>query len=378
MANKKKNIAIVITRLDLGGAQKIALYLAENIDRSKYNVHLIAGRGGYLDDFTMKLTKKGVKVNLWSTIVHPINFFYDIIALFKLRSYFIKNKIEIVHTHSSKAGILGRKAAFLAGVKKIIHTVHGFPFHEYQNPFIHHIYVFIEKIFAHITQKLIAVGYDVMEYGIRKGIGDINKYTVIRPGIDIQLFKRQKINREEYLKKYGLEPNLFTVGMIGNLKKQKNPLGFIEIAKIVIDNTDGIQFIFAGDGKNTDKIKQTIDKYQIKDKVKFIGWTSEPEKFLHSIDLFLLTSLWEGLPCALVQAVCAGNYCIATDVGGNREFMKSIGLQDYLFKPGDYEKAKELIIKIKNYGQNRPRMNKLYEYDLKNMMKKYTEIYEKM
>jgi glycosyltransferase involved in cell wall biosynthesis len=227
----KKNIAIIITRLDLGGAQKIALYLAEKLDKQKFNVHLIAGSGGYLDKYAMQLTKKGVRVNLWTEIRHPINVFFDVIAIFKLRAYFIKNKIDIVHTHSSKAGILGRMAAFTAGTKKVVHTIHGFPFHEYQNPFIHYVYVLIEKIFANITNKLVAVGRDVMEYGFSKGVGNRDKYVIIRPGIDVDLFKNAKVDRRKYLKKYGLNPCLFTVGMVGNLKKQKNPHGFVKIAK---------------------------------------------------------------------------------------------------------------------------------------------------
>ncbi|MBP7793075.1 MAG: glycosyltransferase [Candidatus Goldbacteria bacterium] len=372
---KKKNIAIIITRLDLGGAQKIALYLAEKLDKQKFNVHLIAGKGGYLDKYAMQLTKKGVKVNLWTEIKHPINIFFDVIAVYKLRDYFIKNNIDIVHTHSSKAGILGRKAAFIARIKKVMHTIHGFPFHEHQNPFIHSVYVLIEKIFAGMTNKLIAVGYDVMEYGLNKGVGSRDKYVVIRPGINVNSFKNTKVDRKKYLKKYGLNQDLFTVGMVGNLKKQKNPYGFVKIAKAVIDETKDVQFVFAGDGKNADKINKMLDKYKISDKVKFIGWIDEPEKFFKSIDLFLLTSLWEGLPCTLVQAVCAGNCCVATDVGGNREFMKDIGLRQYLFEPEDYETAKELIIKIKKYGQKKPDTKKIYEYDLKYVLKEHKKIY---
>lgn len=373
---EKKNIAIVITRLELGGAQKIALYLAENLDKKKYNIHLISGSGGYFDDYARQLIKKGVKVNLWSEIKHPINLFFDVIALLKLVNYFIKNKIDIVHTHSSKAGILGRKAAFLAGVKKIIHTIHGFPFHKYQNFIINYFYVFVEKIFANITHKLIAVGYDVMQYGLSKGIGDKNKYIVIKPGVDINLFKTQKINKDKYLKKYGLNPELFTVGMIGNLKKQKNPIGFIEIAKCTIDKQNDIQFIFAGGGKDMHKIKEILNKYKLNDRVKFIGWINEPEKFLKSIDLFLLTSLWEGLPCTLVQAICADNYCVASDIDGNREFMKEVGLEEYIYEPKNYKKAADLIIKVKNKGQRRPKINKLSEYDLKYVLKQYYGIYQ--
>ena len=162
----KKHIAIVITRLDLGGAQKIALYLAEKLDRKKFEVFLIAGAGGYLDSQAAKL--KGVKIILMPELKHPISLFDDMKAVSTLTKFFTDNKIDIVHTHSSKAGIIGRLAAKFAGVKNVIHTVHGFSFHEYQNPVIHAMYVVLEKLAAPWTNTLVAVGQDVIKYGLKK------------------------------------------------------------------------------------------------------------------------------------------------------------------------------------------------------------------
>ena len=106
------NIAIVITRLDLGGAQKVALYLAKYLDKKKFNVHLIAGSGGYLDKEAIT-QKNGAVYQLWPEIKHPISPINDFKAVLKLKKYFVENKIDIVHTHSSKAGIIGRLAARL-------------------------------------------------------------------------------------------------------------------------------------------------------------------------------------------------------------------------------------------------------------------------
>jgi len=373
---EKKNIAIVITRLDLGGAQKTALCLARKLDRKKFNVHFIAGRGGYLDRVLTgaeKRSYKGVVVNLWDEIAHPISPLLDSIAVFKLARYFKRNNMEIVNTHSSKAGILGRKAAMLAGVKRVYHTVHGFPFHEYQNPTAHFFYVMIEKIFAKITTKLIAVGRDTAEYGIKKGVGDAGMYEIIRAGIETAAFKGKKPKDRAFLKKHGLDPRKFTAGMIGNLKKQKNPDGFIAAAKAALKAEPDMQFVFAGGSA-----AGAQEGYESSEKIKFIGWTGEPGRFMRAIDIFFLPSLWEGLPCTLVQALCAGKPCVASDIGGNREILELAGDKRLLYNPKSPEDAAALIAGIKR-GKIKPAKIKsaaLKEFDEDYMVREYERVFK--
>lgn len=367
---KKINIAIVITRLELGGAQQVALYLARNLDKKIFNVHLIAGRGGMLDPQTGKKTKaRGPRVELWDEIVHPIRPGMDLAAYRKLKQYFIENKIDVVNTHSSKAGLLGRLAARAAGVKKIIHTVHGFPFHKYQNPLMHWGYVLLERFAAAFTYKLAAVGNDVKEYGLKKGVGKSGQYEVIRAGVELKKFMKQKTKDRSFIRAQGLDPKLFTVGMIGNLKKQKNHKEFIEIAKAVTAKSGKIQFIFAGGYASGGRSVETGS-----DRIKFIGWTDEPEAFMEGIDCFLLTSLWEGLPCTLAQAAAAGRYIIATDIFGNREFVKQAG--GFLYKQGNTAQAAQRIIQLANKPvKAKPDAGFLREFDSVLMVKNYEKLF---
>ena len=280
----KKRIAIVITKLELGGAQQIALFLAENLDRKKFEVFLIAGTGGYLD----KKVSKKIKLNLWEDLTAPISPIKDIKTLFKMKQFFIDNKIDIVHTHSSKAGIIGRLAAKLAGVKNIVHTVHGFSFHEYQNPVIHAMYVMLEKLAAGWTNTLVAVGNDVIKCGLKKGVGKKEQYKMIRAGIDIAQFRGKGKGGKNKLKNYGLNPKTFTVGMIGNLKKQKNPVAFVEIARQTISRDSNVQFVFAGDGPMRKQVEDRLRVYNIENQVKFVGWIDKPEEFLHSLNIIIV------------------------------------------------------------------------------------------
>jgi len=375
----RKNIALVITRLDLGGAQKVALYLASALSREKYNIHLITGPGAYLDPEAKEI--KDISLVFMKELKHPIRPLSDLRALSLLKKYFRKNKIDIVHTHSSKAGFLGRMAAKAAKVPVVIHTVHGFSFHEYQNPVIHALYVFLERMAAKITGTLVAVGDDVVKYGLKKGVGKKEQYAVIRAGVDVELFRKTRPNRKEYFEKAGLDPSKFTVGMVGNLKKQKNPLAFVEIAKLVIDVDSDVQFVFAGDGPLRDKTNALIKKYGIGDKVKLAGWVDDREKFVKNIDVFLLTSLWEGLPCTLAEAAAASRPCVATDIGGNRELLN--GLETgALYGPFDYKEAAEKIILFKNMERPEEKYTEesykmLKEFDLKYMLIKHEELYDK-
>lgn len=369
MMMKKINVAIVITRLELGGAQQVALYLAHNLDRKKFNVHLIAGRGGMLDSKAGGASSPGgVRVELWEEIVHPIRPDKDAAAYKKLKQYFSDNRIDVVNTHSSKAGMLGRAAARAAGVKKIFHTVHGFPFHEYQNPVMHFIYVALERFAAVFTDKLVAVGNDVREYGLKKGVGKPAQYEVIRAGVDIKKFSGSK---KSALRLGGgwADNGMFTVGMLGNLKKQKNHGEFVQIAKAVTAKNEKIQFVFAG-GHATGKCGFKTGS----DRIKFIGWTDKPEIFMAGLDCFLLTSLWEGLPCTLVQAAAAGKHIIATDICGNREFVKLAG--GFLYEPGNIRQAAQRILQLADKPVKLSPAGKfLKEFDVGFMRRKYEKLF---
>jgi glycosyltransferase involved in cell wall biosynthesis len=294
----------------------------------------------------------------------------------------MENNIDIVHTHSSRAGFLGRKSAHAAKIPIIVHSAHGFSFHEYQNPIIHRFYVLLERIVAKRSSALIAGGNDVKEYGLKKNIGSEDMYSVMYAGVDLDTFRKAKTGRSRYLKAFGLESAIFTVGMVGNLKKQKNPMEFVEIAKLVLDTERDIQFIFAGDGPLRKKVDKKLHKYGIEDKVKLVGWVDNPQDFMHCIDVFLLTSLWEGLPCTLSQAIAAGKPCLATRIGGNKEILQKANT-GYLYEPGQVEEATKIIHSIKNNDQKKVTIEKskeayLKSFDFEHILEQHEQLYDKL
>jgi len=241
---------------------------------------------------------------------------------------------------------------------------------------MHGIYRFLEIYMAAITNDLIAVGEDVVDYGIKMGVGRAGKYAVIRAGVELKKFKKTAALGKVFKKKYGIKPGRYVVGMIGNLKKQKNPLAFIEIARRVIEKNPKVLFKFAGDGPLRKKVEEMILRYGLRNNVELLGWVEKPEEFMAACDLFLLTSLWEGLPCTLAQAAAAGKICVATDIYGNREIIKGLGA-GYLFKPSDYDSAAAYIIEeISGKSRYKPQSAEyLSQFDADLMVKQHEKLY---
>ncbi len=191
-------VAIVITRLDLGGAQEVALETAAGLDPARFDARLLAGPGGFLDATAKeRLGERFVPV---PALVHPIQPVDDLAALFWLWRYFRRERIEVVHTHSSKAGLLGRVAAWLAGVPRIVHTVHGWSFNDEQRSLLFRFYRGWERGLARITDVLAVVAQSCRDKGLLNGVGQAHQYALLRAAVDLPAWagtprSKQALNR---------------------------------------------------------------------------------------------------------------------------------------------------------------------------------------
>jgi glycosyltransferase involved in cell wall biosynthesis len=323
----KINILYVITKLELGGAQKQLLSLICRLDKDRYKVFLFTAKKGLL--FEDALAIQGLEVKPALFLERPLNLIKDLLAFIELYFFIRKNSIDIVHTHSSKAGILGRLAAKLARVKTIIHTVHGWSFNDFQPAFTKRIFILLERICARVSDKIIVVsGWD-LRAGLANAIGIPGKYELIHYGIDDQDFRTSNKGLREEL---GIASDELVVGSIACLKPQKSPLDFIRLASLVNQACPGTKFIMAGDGVLRRKSEALISKLKLEKQVILLGWRRDVPKFLHSIDIFVLTSLWEGMPISVLEAMAAGLPLVVTDTGGVREII-SHGNTGFLVTP---------------------------------------------
>ncbi|MDD3627641.1 MAG: glycosyltransferase family 4 protein [bacterium] len=319
----KIKIAHIITELERGGAQFNTLFTVKNLPAEKYKRILITNTRGVLNNEAYRLND--VNRIFLGSLGRELNLRKDIQTFLEIFRILKKEKPHIVHTHSSKAGLLGRWAAYFAKVPIIIHTVHGFGFWYFSNKLIRRFFIFLERITAMITSTLVVVSTKDMKVGLSKKIGNSFKYEIIRSGIDIKEIKNTNINRDQILSELGIRNNEFIVLKIAPFKKQKAPLNFIRLASEVITKKQDfpIKFVLIGGGELEQEIKNEIEKLHLEDHVILAGWKENPIPYFKAADVFILTSEWEGLPRTFLEAMACQKPIIATNVGGAEDVIKN-------------------------------------------------------
>ncbi len=325
MAQRLK-VAHIITRLELGGAQQNTLYCCENHDRKKFDVILICGTGGQLDEEARWI--KGCRKYFLSELKHPIRPFWDFLALRRITEILRLEKVDLVHTHSSKAGFLGRWAAKRAGVPRILHTVHGWGFYPGQFFLVKWLYQTLERWAAGFTEKLITVSEENKRAGLAARIGRPEQYEVIHSGVDP---KRYVLNPAAALKARQLfkTQNRPTVLVLSNFKKQKSPLDVVKTAEILAPRLPNVLFLWAGDGPLLPEVEKRVESSNLKANFDLLGWRDEIGALLAASDVLLLTSIYEGLPRVVLQAMAAGKPVVASAVSGTPEAVQD-GVSGFL------------------------------------------------
>ena len=235
----------LITKLDLGGAQKVTLMTLERLPRDRYELGLVASPEGLLVEWANRIP--GLKRVWISSIVRQVRPIQDALAFVRLWRLFRRERPEIVHTHTAKAGILGRWAAKLAGVPYIFHTSHGFGFNDFQRPIERSLYIGLERLTAKITTKLFMVSYANAATAEKIGMARRGEWILSRDAIAVEEFMQSKPRRQK-LQEWGIPGDRIIVGMVACFKPQKSPEDFIEVAARVLKKTQRAHFVMAGDG----------------------------------------------------------------------------------------------------------------------------------
>ncbi len=333
-------ILYIITKLELGGAQKICLKLAEAFSK-EHDVHVMAGAGGLLNDEAKKMLGDRFVINPY--MGREISPFDDVRALKFIRSYIQEHSVDIVHTHSSKAGILGRYAAYKEKVQKVFHTIHGFAFNDYRNTLVNEIYKATERWAARFATKLVAVTAEDIAIGLKCNIGKKDQYALIRAAADIDHFTEFSCDIAEVKRSLSIPVAAKVVTQIACFKKQKNPVDFIKLAQVLISGRKkDIYFILIGDGVLRKPVEDAISRFGVAENIRLLGWQADVRPYLAASDVITLTSLWEGLPITIVEAFAMRKPVVVTAVNGNKEIVKD-GKNGYLYTPGDIPAAARRI-----------------------------------
>lgn len=328
---KKIKVLHIITNLPVGGAQDNTLITVDKLDKNRYDVTLMcAAEGDWLD---RALGLNDVKLIFVNELIRPIHLLNDIIALIKIYRIIRRGKYDIVHTHSSKPGFSGRIAASLAKVPTIIHTVHGFPFNDFMNPVARTFFINLERALAKISQVLVTVSRLNLDKILELNIAERSQLINIYSGIYFDKFSN-RVDITAKKKELKINPDLKVVGMVGRLSKQKSPQYFVEaIPDILLKNPDTC-FLLIGDGELRNELEEQIIRLNIQGYTTILGFRDDVPDLMQILDVFVLSSCWEGLGRSLTEAMYLRRPVVATCVEGVPELVIS-GETGILVPPRD-------------------------------------------
>ncbi len=352
----------LITHLGIGGAQDNTLLTVKGHARERYEVHLATGQD--YTDWEARGRAYADAFFLFPDLSRSVKPQADRRALNQITDFIKRQKYHIVHTHSAKAGTVGRIAARRAKVPFVIHTFHSFgwqvartahtrPWQSYTSSIKEWLYILIERYAASLSDGLITVSDLNKQEAININLAPPEKFTTIYSGIDLNRFK-VNVDRVEKCHSLGISPNQPIIGTIGRLSTQKAPLDFVAAAKIVLQQKPDVQFIMVGDGPLASEVHHAIGDDQ---RIRVLGYRDDVPEILSIFDLFVLSSLWEGLGRALTEAMIVGVPVAATAVDGVPELVthQQTGL---LSPPGDPPQLAENAIWLLDHPEEAQRMKR--------------------
>ena len=379
MASRRPKIVHLVTRLELGGAQQNTLYCVEHHDRARFEVGLWAGEGGILDAKARAIGRADVRILPW--LVHPIAPARDVAAVVRLAS--MLRDVDLLHTHSSKAGILGRAAARLANLPGVVHTVHGWSFNDAQPALTRRFFVEAERAAARVTDRMVCVARFDRDLGLASGIGHASQYRILRSGIDPSLYVAPAGARERLRASIGAAPEDIVVGSITNFKPQKGPLDLVEAARLARLRDRRLLFVIVGDGPLRAEVVSAIARAELNGAVHLLGWRDDVPELLAAMDIFFLTSLFEGLPRVVLQAVAASVPVVATDTGGVAEVVVD-GESGLLVPSGNPAAAAAAVVALAADAGARGRFAQAAqlrlseEFDIRRMVPDLEDLYDEV
>ena len=331
-----KRVLHIIRPANLTGAPAAMLNLVTVLNQQDaYQVTVVCGYEGPL---SAELRQRGIEVLICPPLIREPAPWKDWRAFFYLLRTIRREKYEIVHTHSSKSGILGRWAAIMAGVPLIVHTYNGIPW--VGNRF----YEFIEMFTARITDHFIAVSDSDRDCLLSLGIGDDKRIHLIPNGLQIE--KLLETPPSPYLRTIGIPVECPVVGMAARLKPQKDPNLFVQMAAPVLKHRPDCHFVIIGDGELMSAAVKLAEELKISPQIHFLGWRDDAWAIIKTFTIFALTSKWEGLPVVLIETNILGVPVVATDVRGNKDLI--INGKTGLLSPPNPESLANAVIKLLN------------------------------
>jgi len=347
---RKIKVAHIIARMITGGADENTLFTVQGLDKDRYEVDLIMGEE-FDESILKRIEDENNNIIQIRGLKWKLNFLYDPIVLIKLIKLMRKNHYDIVHTHTTKAGILGRIAARIAGVPVIVHGLHGSTFEAFNSGLLNWLLFLFERLTGRFTDAYISVSKVLSEKYIEKGIGKKENYHTVYSGMELDKFYgvKEKIDCGKKQRELGINSEDFVIGNVARLEERKGHKFLIDTFKKLIEKRKdrSLKLLIIGEGEERENLKNYVKEANLEEKVIFTGYREDVEELMAVMDLFVLTSLREGLPRVLVQAAAVGMPSIAFNVDGVPEIIKD-DYNGFLVKVKDVKRLENRIVEYMN------------------------------
>ena len=372
-------ILFIVTQSEFGGAQKYIYEIATHLNPDKYKITVAAGiQGNNKHSLLSRLRKKGIKTYLIKHLKREINPYYDLRAFFEIEQLIKTEKPDIIFLNSTKAGFLGSMAAHCSKLKiPVIYRIGGWAFNEPKSYLIKKFYLLTEKISAPWKDIIINNSKFEKDQAIKLGIKPKKEIVTIYNGIDFnqEIFLEKNKAKNILLKKIKkIKPEIELldkkiVGTIANLYFNKGLISLIEAAEQLFYSPylrKNLDFIIIGQGRQEKHLRKLIKKYDLENDVFIINDLPNASRYLKAFDIFVLPSLKEGMPWAVLEAMTAGLPIIATKVGALPEMLISNSKQyGFLIKPNQPKHLAEAILNLIHNSKFRKKMGKLAQKQVK-------------
>jgi len=385
-ARKKSRLKVlhIITRLDKGGSAENTLLTVSNLDKEKFNATLMSGPTNDPDKkIADYIAKQNINYILVPDLEREINPWKDLKAFFSIHNFIKKERFNLVHTHTSKAGIIGRWAAKLAGVKMIVHTPHGHIFYGYFGWLKTKLFIYLERITAVITDKIITLTQRGKEEHLRYRIANENKFVPIYSGIDLKKYADFKIDKIQARQNLHIPSDIAFIGTVTRLDPIKGNKYFINALVQVFKVFPELKVAIVGEGSEKEELRRYVKQSGLSEKITFMGLCEDIRGILSALDIMVIPSLNEGMGRSLLEAQALGIPVIATNVGGIPEVVKD-GMTGILVPPRDSPALARAIIKLLKDRSLREKMGEEarkwvdQRFSAETMVKKVADLYEKL
>jgi len=348
---RRVRVLHIITRLIVGGAQENTLLTVIGQQQNPgLDVSLMIGVDkGPEGDLMAEARAQSVKLFVEPNLIRSLSPLRDLIATWRIYRFIRRGKFDVVHTHSSKAGIVGRIAAKFAGTPVIVHTLHSLVFHPYQPKTTNAFYIILKRICAPLSDCLISVNDKTRQGAIRANIGKPEQHTVVFSGMKLEPFVETAANLPiaEAKRRLGIDPETLVVGKIARLFPLKGHYEFLESARVIANSVDNVKFLFVGNGVLRDDLEARAAQLGIGDKMIFAGLvhpTRVPEH-IQAMDVVIHSSLREGIARVIPQAAAMRKPVVSFDLDGAGEVVTH-GVNGFLARPVNTEELAGYVVTL--------------------------------